>query len=160
MRVFEVHRTAAAKPETVFDVFTDHRGYANLVGMIKSSELEQEGDPAPNGLGAIRVIRLPGATVREQVTEFDRPAQYSYRMLRGAAPLRDFVATVTLRPNDEGGTEVTYLVTEDPSVHLVEPVINEVVKKSIVYFTDAAVAKAAELTAHEPPRAPEPPTGS
>lgn len=159
MSVFEVHRTVAAKPETVFDVFTDHRGYAKLVGMIKSSELEQEGEPAPNGVGAIRVIRLPGATVREQVTEFDRPAQYSYRMLSGA-PLHDFVATVTFRPNGEGGTDVAYLVSEDPSVHVVKPVIDEVVKKSIVLFTDAAVAKAAEITAHEPPREPEPPRGS
>ena len=150
MSEFEVHRTAAAQPESVFDVFTDHRGYAGLVGLIKSSELEQEGEPAPNGLGAIRVIRLPGATVREQVTEFDRPTQYSYRMLSGA-PIRNFVATVTFSPNDKGGTDVAYLVSEDPSVHLVKPVIDEVVKKSIVLFTDAAVAKAAELTAHKPP---------
>lgn len=158
MSEFEVHRTAAAKPETVFDVFTDHRGYADLVGMIKSSELEQEGQPAPNGLGAIRVIRLPGATVREQVTEFDRPTQYSYRMLSGA-PLHDFIATVTFRPNSEGGTDVDYLVSEDPSIHVAKPVINEVVKKSIVLFTDAAVAKAAELTAHEPPHVAESPDG-
>ena len=47
MSEFEVHRTAAAQPETVFDVFTDHRGYADLVGLIKSSELEQEGSPHP-----------------------------------------------------------------------------------------------------------------
>ena len=159
MSKFEVHRTVTAKPETVFDVFTDHRGYANLVGLIKSSELEQEGEPAPNGLGAIRVIRLPGATVREQVTEFGRPGRYSYRMLSGA-PLHNFVATVTFRPNDEGGTDVTYLVSEDPSVRIVKPVIDKVVKKSFVMFTDAAVAKAAELTAHEPPDDPESPRGS
>ena len=66
MTEFVIRKTVAAKPETVFDVFTDHRGYANLVGLIRTSELEREGEPAPNGVGAIRVLHMPGATVREQ----------------------------------------------------------------------------------------------
>ncbi|WP_327418446.1 SRPBCC family protein [Streptomyces sp. NBC_01233] len=141
MNEFEVRKTVAAKPQTVFDVFTDHRGYADLVGLIRHSELEQEGEPAPNGVGAIRVLRMPGATVREQVTEFDRPDHYSYRLLSGA-PVDRFVATVTFRPKEEGGTELTYSVSADPSLRLAKPIINEVAKKAIRTFTDAAAAKA------------------
>ena len=45
-------------------------------------------------------------------------------MLSGA-PLHDFVATVTFRPNSEVGTDVAYLVSEDPSVHVAKPVIDK-----------------------------------
>ena len=138
MSEFEVHRTAAAKPETVFDVFTDHRGYANLVGMIKSSELEQEGQPAPNGLGAIRVIRLPGATVREQVTEFDRPTQYSYRMLSGAP------STTSSPPSPSARTAkgaLTWPIWCPRTRRFTWPSRSSTSgEKSIVLFTDAAVS--------------------
>lgn len=98
-----------------FDVYTDHRHYAELVGAIRSPLLEQEGKAAPNGLGAIRDLHLPGATVREQVTEYHRPAQYAYRMLSGA-PLRHFIATVTFTPAGEGRTEVLCTVDMEPGL--------------------------------------------
>ncbi|WP_369260705.1 SRPBCC family protein [Streptomyces sp. R35] len=145
MNTFEVRRTAAAPPDTVFDVFTDHRGYAALVSAIRSSTLQQEGDPAPNGLGAVRVLRVPGATIREQVTEFNRPSRYSYRMLSGA-PLR-FSATVAFNPVGQERTEVVYTVSAEPSLRALGPVANPVVKRAIVSFTDAAVAEAEARTA-------------
>lgn len=108
MAEFAIKGTVRARPETVFDVYTDHRGYAKLIAPISAAELEREGEPAPNGIGAIRVLRMRGATVREEVTGFDRPGRYSYRMLSGA-PLDRFEATVTFEPHD-GDTAVTYRV--------------------------------------------------
>lgn len=151
MSRFEIRRTAAAQPETVFDVFTDHRHYADLVKAMHSSVLEREGDPAPNGVGAVRRLRLPGATVREQVTEYHRPGQYAYRMLSGA-PLRHYTATVTFSPVGEQQTEVVYTVDVEPKVRLLRPVVDRVVKKSLVGFTDAAIARAQALTAASTPR--------
>jgi uncharacterized protein YndB with AHSA1/START domain len=106
---FVLEGTVKAAPETVFDVYTDHRGYADLVGLIRTAELEREGDPAPNGAGAIRKLRMPGTTVREQVTEYDRPNSYSYKMLSGL-PLKEFKATVTFKPAEQG-TAVAYAVS-------------------------------------------------
>jgi uncharacterized protein YndB with AHSA1/START domain len=48
-------RRTAAPPQTVFDVLTDHRGYAEYTP-LRRVELEREGDPPPNGVGAIRVL--------------------------------------------------------------------------------------------------------
>lgn len=116
MSEFVVESSVKARPETVFDVYTHHRGYANLVGLIRAAELEREGEPPPNGLGAIRKLRLVGATVREEVTEYARPTSYSYRMLSGA-PLDEYTSSVTFTPTVQG-TAVAYRVTVAPSVHL------------------------------------------
>jgi uncharacterized protein YndB with AHSA1/START domain len=140
MTEFVVRAVVAAKPETVFDVFTDHRGYARLVGLIRSSELEREGDPAPNGAGAIRKLHLPGATVREQMTEYTRPERYSYTMLSGA-PVRDYLSTVTFTPTRQG-TAVAYSVTEIPSIAIIGPVIDQVVRLLIRTITRKAAAQA------------------
>ena len=46
MASFTFVREVAAPPEVVFDVLTDHRGYAEITPLRKS-ELEREGEPAP-----------------------------------------------------------------------------------------------------------------
>jgi len=109
MGEFVLEDTVKATPENVFDVYLDHRGYAALIGAIRTAELEREGEPAPNGLGAIRRLHMPGATVREEVTEYDRPHRYSYKMLSGA-PFDEFKATVTFTPIEQG-TAVVYAVS-------------------------------------------------
>ena len=113
---FVLKDTVNARPETVFDVYLDHRAYAGLMKVILSAELEQQGEPAPNGLGAIRKLHLPGMAVREQVTEYDRPHHYSYRVLSGL-PVDEYHATVTFTPTEQG-TAVTYAVSVVPSSRL------------------------------------------
>jgi len=114
MAEFVREGTVKADPETVFDVYLDHVGYADLIPLIRSAELEKEGEPPPNGLGAIRKLHLPGATVREQVTGYDRPHRYSYKMLSGG-PFKKFEATVSFTAAEEG-TAVSYAVTVAGSV--------------------------------------------
>jgi hypothetical protein len=44
----------AAPIDVVFDVLNDHRGQADMTA-LRSSTLEREGDPAPNGVPLDRV---------------------------------------------------------------------------------------------------------
>jgi uncharacterized protein YndB with AHSA1/START domain len=129
MASFTYVRQAAAPPETVFDVLTDHRRYTEITPLRKA-ELEREGEPAPNGLGAIRVLSaLPGPPMREEVIGYERPRRFSYKILSGL-PVRDHVGTVELRPKD-GGTEITYAVKTTPTIPLAGPVFMAVLKKAI-----------------------------
>ena len=105
MASFTLVREVKAAPETVFDVLTDHRRYAEITPLRKS-ELEREGEPAPNGVGAIRVLRAVGPPMREEVVVYERPSRFSYKLLSGL-PVRDHVGTVELEPSD-AGTRVTY----------------------------------------------------
>lgn len=128
MASFRYVRQVAAPPEVVFDVLTDHRRYAEMTALRKA-ELEREGDPAPNGVGAIRVLTLAGPPMREEVIAYERPHRFSYKILSGL-PVRDHVGTVELRPGD-GGTEVTYAVHTTPTVPLGGALVVAGVKQGI-----------------------------
>jgi uncharacterized protein YndB with AHSA1/START domain len=128
MASFRYVRQVAAPPEIVFDVLTDHRRYPEITSLRKA-ELEREGEPAPNGVGAIRVLTVAGPPMREEVIAYERPHRFSYKVLSGL-PVRDHVGTVEMQPAD-GGTKVTYAVKTTPTIPLAGPVFMEVLKKAI-----------------------------
>lgn len=113
MATLDFSRTIAAPPETVFEVATDHRAMPRFT-RFRGVELEREGDPAPNGLGAIRVLHLIGPPVREEVVAYEPPHRFSYRMLSGA-PVRDHVGVIELTAV-EAGARMSYLLETTPAV--------------------------------------------
>ena len=147
MASFRFVRQVAAPPETVFDLFVDHRRYAEMTP-LRGSELEREGDPAPNGVGAIRVLRSVGPPLREEVLTYEAPSRFSYKLLSGA-PLRDHVGTVELTPQGNG-TKVTYAVRTMPTVPLVGRVVVAVAKQGVKQLLDG-ISAAAERQASQAP---------
>lgn len=139
MASFQFVREIAAPPEVVFDLFTDHRGYARIT-RLRSAELEREGDPAPNGVGAIRVLRSVGPPLREEVIAYERPSRFSYKILSGV-PVRDHVGTVELSPVD-GGTRVVYVVRMMPAVPIGGGAVVAVTKLAIRQLLDGVTAEA------------------
>ncbi len=128
MASFRFEREVAAPPETVFDVFVDHRGYSAITP-LRRSELEREGVPAPNGVGAIRVLGSVGPPLREEVLTYEEPRRFSYKLLSGA-PLEDHVGTVELTPQGSG-TKVTYAVRTMPTVPVVGRIVVAVAKQGV-----------------------------
>jgi uncharacterized protein YndB with AHSA1/START domain len=128
MASFKYVRQVAAPPEVVFDVLTDHRRYSEITSLRKA-ELEREGEPAPNGVGAIRVLTVAGPPMREEVIAYERPYRFAYKILSGL-PVRDHVGTVEMQPRDEG-TEIVYAVKTTPTIPLAGPVFMAVLKKAI-----------------------------
>jgi hypothetical protein len=118
----------AAPPEIVFDVLTDHRRYTEITSLRKA-ELEREGEPAPNGLGAIRVLTVAGPPMREEVIAYERPHRFAYKILSGL-PVRDHVGTVEMQPSGDG-TEIVYAVKTTPTLPLGGLVFMPVLKKAI-----------------------------
>jgi hypothetical protein len=102
-------RTSTAPIDSVFDVMTDHRGFADCSWMFRRSTIEHEGTPAPNGLGAIRRLASYGTTFVEEIIEYERPTRWAYKMLAGV-PTRDQVGTIKLRQTGTG-TEVSWHLT-------------------------------------------------
>jgi uncharacterized protein YndB with AHSA1/START domain len=115
MASFRYVRHVAAPPEIVFEVLTDHRRYPEITPLRKAV-LEREGEPAPNGLGAVRVLSAVGPPMREEVIAYEPPHRFSYKLLSGL-PFRDHVGTVELTPLDEG-TQVIYAVHTTPTLPL------------------------------------------
>jgi uncharacterized protein YndB with AHSA1/START domain len=116
MASFTYERQVAAPPEIVFDVLTDHRRYTEIT-LLRKAELEREGEPAPNGVGAIRRLTAVGPPMREEVLAYEPGKRFSYKLLSGL-PVRDHVGTVELTPGG-GGTRVVYAVRTTPTLPLV-----------------------------------------
>lgn len=109
----ELSRVIPAPPARVFEIYTDHVGWEKWAG-VKEVVLRQTGDPPPNGLGAIRVIRASGMAIEEEVTAFEPPTRMAYRLVAGA-PIRDHEGVVRFEP-DGAGTRVTWTVRFRPLV--------------------------------------------
>jgi uncharacterized protein YndB with AHSA1/START domain len=143
MASFRIERFIAAPPETVFDLLTDHRRYAEMTA-LRRSELEREGEPPPNGVGAIRVLAAVGPPLREEVIAYERPSRFSYTLLSGL-PVRDHVGSVELTPQGEG-TQMTYAVRTTPTVPLVGGAVVAGIKLAIKSLI-GGVAKESERRA-------------
>ena len=87
--------TVAAPVERVWSVVTDHEGMSAWSPGV-SVTLERPGEP--DGAGAVRVVRMAGLRIREQVTAAERHRFLRYRCLSGL-PLRDYQGEVTLQVN-------------------------------------------------------------
>jgi uncharacterized protein YndB with AHSA1/START domain len=143
MASFRFEREVAAPPEVVFDVLTDHRGYATLTPLRKS-ELERQGTPAPNGVGAVRVLSAVGPPLREEVLVYEPAKRFSYKLLSGL-PVRDHVGTVELTPSG-AGTKVAYAVRTTATVPVVGFAVVAAVKQGIKQLL-GGVAKESERRA-------------
>jgi uncharacterized protein YndB with AHSA1/START domain len=136
---FTLVREVKAPPETVFEVLTDHRHYAEIT-RLRRSELEREGEPAPNGVGAIRVLTAVGPPIREEVVVYQPPTRFSYKVLSGL-PVRDHLGTVSLEPSD-GGTRVTYALKAIPTVPLAGKLVILGVKRAVTELLNGVVSEA------------------
>jgi uncharacterized protein YndB with AHSA1/START domain len=140
---FTYERQVSAPVETVFEVLTDHRRYSEITPLRKSV-LEREGEPAPNGVGAIRKLSAIGPPLLEETIAYEAPRRFSYKLLSGL-PLRDHVGTVELTPQG-GGTRVVYAVRTTPTVPLVGGAVVAVVKQGIKALL-SGIAKESERRA-------------
>jgi uncharacterized protein YndB with AHSA1/START domain len=139
MASFTIVREIAAPPETIFAVLVDHRAYKDMTPLRKSV-LEREGEPAPNGVGAIRRLSAIGPPLREEVLTYEEPRRFSYTLLSGL-PVRDHVGTVELTPH-EGRTKMTYAVRTIPTVPVVGGVVVAAVKLGVKQLADGISAEA------------------
>ena len=143
MPSFTLEKTVAAPPSTVFEVLTDHRGYSAF-SPIRSSTLEREGEPPPNGVGAIRVLKTLGPPIREEITEYVPGERFSYRLLSGA-PLRDHAVTVSFTEHGDG-TRVSYLIDTTPTIPVIGRAAMPIVRTAVRQLFDG-LAKESERRA-------------
>jgi uncharacterized protein YndB with AHSA1/START domain len=136
---FTLVREVDAPPEAVFDVLTDHRRYAEIT-RLRRSTLEREGEPAPDGVGAIRVLTAVGPPIREEVVSYERPSRFSYKVLSGL-PVRDQLGTVSLEPSGDG-TRVTYALKAIPTVPFAGKVVMLVLERAITELLNGAASEA------------------
>ena len=97
MPEFELGSQIAAPVERVWAVLSDHAGWQVWSG-AQEVVVRQQGDPAPGGLGTIRVLRRGGFAIEEEVVGFEPPRRLAYRVTAGL-PVRDCDVEIRLDPS-------------------------------------------------------------
>jgi hypothetical protein len=141
MQIVEARAHSAADREAVWRLVADARGWSRW-GAWQSAELEREGDPPAGGIGAVKALKRGRVVSREEVTEFEPPARFGYRLLSGL-PLRGYEAQVTLAAAPGGGTDITWRSRFEPKI----PLTGGLFRRALQRFTqDTAerLARAAE----------------
>jgi uncharacterized protein YndB with AHSA1/START domain len=94
-----VERTIAASPERVFDWLADPVNLAAAplalrAGYVKGSK--------PPGVGTLREVIGVGTWFREEITAYDPPRSYSYRIVRAFPAFDHEGGTLTFTPSGHG----------------------------------------------------------
>jgi uncharacterized protein YndB with AHSA1/START domain len=100
MRSVHVTRTIPAPAEAVFDVLADHANYDRFRS-IHGSELIGEGTPAPNGVGALRRIKVRPLVFEEEITAYERPTRLDYLIVKLNVPFHHDGGSITLTPEGD-----------------------------------------------------------
>jgi uncharacterized protein YndB with AHSA1/START domain len=106
VKTITVTRVIPAPAEKVFDVLADHANYKSFPG-VKDSRLVKEGKPDRNGLGAVRWINAGTIQFEEEITAYDRPRRFDYRITKCSAPLEHQGGSLRFEAIG-GGTLVTW----------------------------------------------------
>jgi uncharacterized protein YndB with AHSA1/START domain len=106
MRSVHVTRTIPGPPEPIFDLLADHAKYDHF-RPIHGSELLTEGKPPPNGVGAVRRIKVRPLVFDEEITAYDRPSRLDYLIIKLNVPFKHDGGSITLTP-DGNATRVDW----------------------------------------------------
>jgi uncharacterized protein YndB with AHSA1/START domain len=116
LSTYEFTVESRAAPADVFAVLADATRWREWAGKVmKVSEWQREGDPAPGGVGAVRKLGHPLVYALEQIVEYDPPRHLAYTILRGL-PVRGYHADIDLFPTATGGTTIRWSGAFEPKI--------------------------------------------
>jgi hypothetical protein len=143
-RLQRIHAVAtSAAPRTVlFDVVAETERYTEW-SAFDEAVLERPGTTHRQGVGARRRLRLGRRSPsREEVVAFDPGRTFSYALLEGPLPVRDYVAVVTVDDEPGGGSRLTWSSTFRGSLPGTGWTVRLALGRFIRQLTQAAVAEA------------------
>jgi uncharacterized protein YndB with AHSA1/START domain len=141
MQEVEASAHSSAPRERVWELVADAAGWSRW-GAWKETTLEREGNPPPGGLGAIKVLvseTRPAVTSREEVTEFDPPVRFGYKLLSSGLPVKDYDAEITLAEATDGGTDIGWRSQFNGRF----PLVGGLVRRNLQRFMEDAAARLA-----------------
>jgi uncharacterized protein YndB with AHSA1/START domain len=103
----QVERTIAAPPDTVFDWLADPANLRSAPLVLRAGYAKGSARP---GAGAVREVTGTGMWFREEITAYDPPGSYSYRIVRAFPAIDHQRGTMTFTPSG-GGTHVNWSTT-------------------------------------------------
>jgi polyketide cyclase/dehydrase/lipid transport protein len=98
----EITTRSSADAATLFALETDGGRWSQWARpLVPQSAWERQGDPAPGGVGAVRLLGLRPLWVREETIEYEQDRRHVY-VMRTPMPVRDYRAELVLTPRADG----------------------------------------------------------
>lgn len=113
-RQIEVEAHSEAPRARLFGLLADPASWPAW-SPLDRVEIEREGEPPPDGVGAIRVNTRWRVVGRDEVTELVEGERFGYRSLSGL-PVRDYRAAVELGDAGAGGTRIVWRASFEPKL--------------------------------------------
>ena len=113
MVTLHVERTIAAPPEQVFAWLADP---ANLIVAPLVVRTGWAKNSAAAGVGAVRAVIATGMWFREEITAYDPPRSYSYRIVRAVPAFNNHTGTLIFTPSGIS-THVDWTISYTHPIH-------------------------------------------
>ncbi|OBJ00748.1 polyketide cyclase [Mycobacterium sp. 1165196.3] len=94
-----VERTVAAAPQRVFDWLTDPANLTTAPLLLRAGWADGSSGP---GVGAVREVTGLGVWLRERITAYEPPHNYSYLVVRSIPASNHEGGTVTITSSGDG----------------------------------------------------------
>lgn len=141
---FEINRTTTAPAAELFRLETDGARWSEWAKpLIAQSSWEQQGDPLPGGIGAVRKVGLWPMLMREKTVAYEQDRRHGYLQIGPPLPAKDYRAEMRLTPSPSGGTDIRWTGSFTEGLRGTGPVML-IFLRSVVGFLAWRLVKAAE----------------
>lgn len=137
---YVIERRTKASAEQVWTLLGDATTWSSWTRM-GSSSYESEGDPAPHGVGAVRLFVTGPIKSRERVVVHDPPRHLAYELVSGL-PVRGYRADVHLL-DDGDGTLIRWEGSWTGTAPLLGPVMAAFLRKAVSDIATALATRSA-----------------
>jgi hypothetical protein len=136
-----------APVDVVWSVMTDHVRWARW-GTSKRVTIERPGVPSPNGLGAVRCFHAGPVKVREEVTAWEPPTHFAYR-LNTRTLTKHYRSDMLLVAAPDGTTVLEWSSSFEPRLPGTAWLVRRVFEKAVRGFAAGIAREAAEEAGRE-----------
>ncbi|HZQ30323.1 MAG TPA: SRPBCC family protein [Mycobacterium sp.] len=141
---FEVNRTSRAPADALFRLETDGGRWSEWAKpIIMQSGWDQQGDPAPGSIGAVRKVGMWPMLVREKTVEYEQDRRHVYELIGPKTPAKNYRAEATFTPNASGGTDLRWRGSFTEGVPGTGWLMATIFRGAITFFS-ARMVRAAE----------------
>ena len=141
---FEINRTSSAPVATLFRLVADGAHWSRWgKPMVVQSSWARQGDPPPDGVGAVRKIGMWHMFVQEEIVVYEQDRRHGYKLVAPATPAKDYYSEVVFTPTATGGTDIRWAGTFIEGVPGTGPVMRASLGGAIKFIVSRLV-KAAE----------------
>lgn len=117
----------------VGDLYAHLAEHENLNAVFAPAKISRmrDGDTSRNGVGSVRLIRMPvGGPFEETVTKAVPNELIEYRITRGS-PLKNHLGTMRFAGLPGGGSRLDYTIVFEGKLPLVGPLVRAMLEKGI-----------------------------